>query len=62
MQITITRDYASARREAYPPLEQLADALYHQQRGNDVPMQQYLSACAAVKVRFPKPQTDGENA
>ena len=62
MQLTLSRDYARARREAYPPLEQLADALYHQQHGNDVPMQQYLYACAAVKVRFPKPQTDGDHA
>lgn len=58
MQITITRDYARARREAYPPLEQLADALYHQQQGNAEPMQRYLADCAAVKARFPKPQQE----
>jgi len=44
------------RAAAYPPLAELADALYWQAQGDDSKMTAYLEACAAVKARFPKPQ------
>jgi hypothetical protein len=43
------------RRDAYPPLQDLADALYWQAQGNDGPMQAYLARCKDVKTKFPKP-------
>ena len=41
------------RRVSYPPLGELADALVHQQNGNDAPMQIYLAKCQAVKDQYP---------
>jgi hypothetical protein len=48
-------DYRVARQLRYPPIEDLADALYHQSRGNDEPMERYLAKCEAVKKSCPKP-------
>ncbi len=48
-------EYQRQRINAYPPLSQLADALYWQAQGNTEPMTTYLAACAAVKQQFPKP-------
>lgn len=45
-----------ARAAAYPPLEDLADAMYWQSVGEHGPMQAYLAAVAAVKTRIPKPK------
>ena len=47
--------YQRQRADEYPPLTQLADALYWQAQGNSQPMTDYLTACAAVKQQFPKP-------
>lgn len=44
-----------ARKDAYPPLEDLADALYWQAQGNPAPMAAYLAKCGAVKTANPKP-------
>lgn len=44
-----------ARVASYPPLTDLADALYWQARGNPEPMQRYLAAVDAVKHAHPKP-------
>lgn len=46
--------YAEQRERAYPPLCDLADALYWRERGDDKPWQAWLAACDAVKSRFPK--------
>lgn len=46
--------YREARRFAYPPTADLADALYWQAQGDDSMMQDYLAACAAVKTLYPK--------
>jgi hypothetical protein len=43
-----------ARRAAYPPLNDLADALFHQSQGDDSHMVAYLAAVAAVKLAHPK--------
>lgn len=39
----------------YPPLQDLADALYWQSKGDTVKLQAYLAACDKVKEAFPKP-------
>jgi hypothetical protein len=43
------------RMSEYPPVSELADALWHQQNGNEDPMTAYLAKCAEVKTRWPKP-------
>lgn len=47
-------DILMARRAAYPPLADLADALYWQAQGDDSKMAAYHAAVAAVKARYPK--------
>lgn len=52
-------EYQRQRAAEYPPLQDLADALYWQVQGNNEPMNKYLEACAAVKDKYPK---GGNNA
>ena len=52
---TYPRDYKALRRRAYPPLEELADALYWQQNGDSSKMAAYMSVVAKVKETHPKP-------
>lgn len=47
--------YARQRSPEYPPLSDLADALYWQAQGNGEPMARYVAACEAVKAKYPKP-------
>ncbi|WP_025915792.1 hypothetical protein [Herminiimonas sp. CN] len=42
------------RAKNYPPLTDLADALYWQAQGDASKMQAYLSKCEAVKAQYPK--------
>lgn len=51
-------DYARKRRPEYPPLENLADALYWQSKGDDTKMVSYLQACDEVKNKYPKGEND----
>lgn len=46
--------YQRQRRPEYPPLEELADALYWQSQGDNTKMTAYLAAVQAVKDRYPK--------
>jgi hypothetical protein len=46
---------AENRRAAYPPLADLADALYWKEQGDPTKMAAYLAACTAVKKTYPKP-------
>jgi hypothetical protein len=46
--------YAEKRAREYPPLDMLADAIYHQAKGDDSKMQEYLAAVQAVKDKYPK--------
>lgn len=46
--------YKILRARAYPPLEDLADAIYWQTQGNTLPMTAYIAACAQVKLEYPK--------
>lgn len=47
-------EYKILRAPEYPPLSELADALYHQQNGDDTKMAAYLAKCEAVKQKYPK--------
>jgi len=53
-------DYASKlyqrnRAAEYPPFADLADALYHQSKGDETKLTAYLTKCEAVKTKYPKP-------
>lgn len=54
MKITHTEDVALLRQPQYPPLADLADALFWQSQGDNTKMEAYIAAVAAVKQRFPK--------
>jgi hypothetical protein len=42
------------RQPEYPPLGDLADAIYWQNEGDSSKMTAYLAAVEAVKVKYPK--------
>ncbi len=46
--------YRRQRQPEYPPLQDLADALYWQSKGDNTKMEAYLAACEAVKQKYPK--------
>jgi hypothetical protein len=46
--------YISKRQSEYPPLTDLADALYHQSKGDETKLTAYLAKCEAVKTKYPK--------
>jgi hypothetical protein len=48
------RDYKDARLEEYPPVTELADAVYWMNRGKPEIMQDYLAKVDVVKERHPK--------
>jgi hypothetical protein len=47
--------YIAKRQAEYPPLADLADALYHQSKGDETKLTAYLAKCEAVKTKYPKP-------
>jgi hypothetical protein len=47
-------EYQRLRQLEYPPLADLADALYWQSQGDDSKMTAYLAAVDAVKTKYPK--------
>ena len=47
--------YIDNRQREYPPLTDLADALYHQSKGDETKLTAYLAKCEAVKTKYPKP-------
>jgi len=47
-------EYARKRAPEYPPLTDLADALYHQSKGDETKLTAYLAKCEAVKQKYPK--------
>lgn len=49
-----SKQYQRNRVNEYPPLTELADALYHQQNGDDSKMTAYLAKVDAVKQKYPK--------
>jgi len=46
--------YIAKRQPEYPPLTDLADALYHQSKGDETKLTAYLAKCEAVKQKYPK--------
>jgi hypothetical protein len=60
MAVTCEADYLASeyqrnREPEYPPLANLADALYWQSKGDNTKMDAYLAAIEAVKAKYPKP-------
>lgn len=49
-------EYRRLRAPEYPPVTDLADAIYWQQQGDDSKMEAYVAACEAVKAKYPKPE------
>ena len=49
-------EYQRLRAPEYPPLTDLADAIFWQQQGDDSKMEAYVAACEAVKAKYPKPE------
>jgi len=47
--------YQRQRQPEYPPVTELADALYWASEGDTSKLDAYYSACAAVKAKYPKP-------
>lgn len=47
-------EYQRKRQPEYPPLGDLADAIYWQNEGDSSKMTVYLAAVEAVKVKYPK--------
>jgi hypothetical protein len=46
--------YQVLRKDQYPDLNELADAVYHQSQGNNAPMEAYVAKVQAVKDQYPK--------
>jgi hypothetical protein len=53
-QLALSLEYQQKRRYEYPPLADLADAVYWQSEGDNTKMTAYLAAVEAVKVKYPK--------
>jgi hypothetical protein len=53
-------EYQRLRQPEYPPLSDLADALYWQSQGDNSKMEKYLAAVDAVKQKYPKGIRHGE--
>ena len=48
--------YRRLRAPEYPPVTDLADAIFWQQQGDNSKMEAYIAACEAVKAKYPKPE------
>ena len=46
--------YRSDRVSEYPPLSDLADAMYWASKGDNTKLDNYYAACEAVKQKYPK--------
>ena len=46
--------YQRQRQPEYPPISDLADALYWSNQGDNTKLDEYYAACAAVKAKYPK--------
>lgn len=50
-------EYERLRANEYPPLVNLADALYWNSRGDSSHLESYFDACEEVKNKYPKPES-----
>lgn len=48
------KQYQRDRVEEYPPLADLADAMYWASKGDNTKLDNYYAACEAVKLKYPK--------
>ncbi len=48
-------DYIGKRIKEYPPVTELADAFYHNEKGNSGPLETYIAKVQAIKEKYPKP-------
>ena len=55
MKIVHTEDYNKLRSKEYPPLEDFADAMYWQSKGDNSKLTAYFGKLDTVKTKFPKP-------
>jgi hypothetical protein len=46
--------YMYKRAKEYPPLTELADAMYWSSQGDNTKLEAYYAACEAVKLKYPK--------
>lgn len=49
-----SKDYQRKRAVEYPPLTDLADAMYWAAQGDNTKLEAYYAACEAVKLKYPK--------
>ena len=52
--VKINEQYKSKRAFEYPPLSDLADAMYWASQGDNTKLDNYYAACEAVKLKYPK--------
>jgi hypothetical protein len=50
----VSNEYQRLRKPEYPPISDLADAIYHQANGDDTKMTAYLAAVEEIKQKYPK--------
>ena len=55
---TAATQYQRNRQPEYPSLATLADALYWSNQGDNTKLDEYYAACAAVKLKYPKPEVN----
>ena len=49
-----SNEYQRKRKPEYPPLTDLADAMYWASQGDNTKLDNYYAACEAVKLKYPK--------
>lgn len=49
-------EYRQLRAPEYPPLTELADAIYWNEQGDSSKLEAYVADCEAVKEKYPKPE------
>jgi len=54
-------EYQRLRVLEYPPLTELADAIYWNESGVPARLEEYVAACAAVKAKYPEPVSGRSN-
>lgn len=51
---SLHKEVGIKRKAEYPPLEDFADAMYWNSKGDDSKLTEYYAACEAVKTKYPK--------
>lgn len=61
MKVVHIGDYRRRRKVEYPPIEDLADALYWADNGDRTKLEAYLAKVAAIKAKYPKAAPNDPN-